>query len=39
MDLLQEGDYRIIMINTFEIQAYHIICEVGTLMHELAAHN
>ena len=28
---LQEGDYRIIMINTFEIHAYHIICEVSLL--------
>ena len=30
INALQEGDYRIIMINTFEIHAYHIICEVGS---------
>lgn len=26
---MQDGDYRIIMINTFEVHAYHIICEVS----------
>ena len=25
----QNEDYRIIMINTFELHAYHILCEVS----------
>ena len=33
VNFIQSEDYRIIFVNTFEVHAYHIVCEVSKLMY------